>query len=164
MDRKILQALSVGTSSYEELARLCNSSRNTVYRRIASLEKRGIIRNTISGTVNFEQLAISPVIIGFSVSQACQDRASNLLATSPNVKFLWRTYGEHDINLVAFCPKGEEGRTIQSIKALLQEFDATDIHLSVGFTWEKADYTPFIDELETVRAEIVQMANCKLKQ
>lgn len=43
LDKKILQNLSVGVESYQQLAKTCNITRNKLYRRIASLENRGII-------------------------------------------------------------------------------------------------------------------------
>ena len=140
---RLLQQLSAGASSYAELARLCHVTRNTVYRRIASLETRGIIKNTISCIINLDQIDITPVCIGVTIAQADQDKAFNLLAAHKNVKLLWRTYGEHNMMLVALCPKGKEGEVINSVKAILEEFEVSNICVSVGFMWEKTDFTPF---------------------
>jgi DNA-binding Lrp family transcriptional regulator len=148
LDKKILQNLSAGTSSYEELARTCNVTRNTVYRRIASLENRGIIKNTLNCVVNLEQMDITPVTIGATIPQTKIDQAINILATNNNVRFLWRTYGEHDVILVAFCARGKEGQIIQDIRASLEELNAEAIHVSVGFVWEKMNYSAFDDQLE----------------
>jgi DNA-binding Lrp family transcriptional regulator len=143
LDTKLLQFLSVGTNSYAELARLCNVTRNTVYRRIAALENRGIIKNTIRCIINLDQIDITPVCFGVTIAQADQDEAFNLLAAHRNVKLLWRTYGEHNMTLVALCPKGREGKVISSVKAILEEFDVSHLCVSVGFMWEKTDFTPF---------------------
>jgi DNA-binding Lrp family transcriptional regulator len=161
LDKKLVQYLSVGTASYEELARLCNVTRNTVYRRIAALENKGIIRNTIRCTINLDQLDISPVCIGAKIAQSEQDKALNLLAAHLNVRLLWRTYGDHNLELVAFCQKGNEGQTIQSVRTILEELNATNICISVGFAWEKMDLTPFDNKMQ-IEAKMNQIlaSNC----
>ena len=143
LDRKIIQYLSAGTSSYQELARTCNVTRNTIYRRIAALEKEGTIKNTLHCIVNLEQMDLVPVSIGVRIHQSNQDKAINLLTTNGNVRFLWRTYGEYNLILVAFCPKGKEGEVIQEIEAALEALKAEHICVSVGYVWEKMSYSPF---------------------
>jgi len=156
LDRRIVQYLSLGTTSYQELARTCSVTRNTIYRRIAALENRGIIKNTLHCVVNLEQMDLVPVTIGVKIQQINQDKAIHLLATNKNVRFLWRTYGDHNVTLVAFCPKGKEGEIIQDIKAVLEELDAEHICISVGFVWEKMSYSPF-DEQSTIEDKITQL-------
>jgi hypothetical protein len=97
-----------------------------------------------------------PVTIGVKIQQINQDKAIHLLATNKNVRFLWRTYGDHNVTLVAFCPKGKEGEIIQDIKAVLEELDAEHICISVGFVWEKMSYSPF-DEQSTIEDKITQL-------
>jgi DNA-binding Lrp family transcriptional regulator len=156
LDKKILQYLSAGTSSYEELARTCNVTRNTVYRRIASLENRGIIKNTLNCIINLEQMEITPITIGVTIPQTDLDKAINILTTNKNIKFLWRTYGDHNLSLVAFCAKGEEGEIIQDIRSVLEELHAQLIDVSVGFVWEKMNYSPF-DEQSEIEEKITQI-------
>jgi DNA-binding Lrp family transcriptional regulator len=148
LDKKLLRYLSIGTGSYEELARLCNVTRNTVYRRIASLENRGIIKNTLNCVINLEQMDITPVTMGVTIKQTEEDQAINLLSTNKNVRFLWRTYGEHNITLIAFCAKGKEGEIIQGIRAILEQVNAEKISVSIGFVWEKMNYSAFDDQTE----------------
>ena len=152
----MLQHLSTGTSSYVELARICRVTRNTIYRRIASLENRGIIKNTIRCIINLDQIDITPMCIGVTIAQNEQDKAFNLLAAHKNVKLLWRTYGEHNMALVTLCPKGEEGKVINSIKAILEGLNVTEICVSVGFMWEKTDFTPF-DDPDGIEEKITQI-------
>ena len=156
LDRKIVQNLSLGTSSYEELARTCNVTRNTIYRRIAALEKEGIIKNTLRCIVNLEQMGITPVAIGVRIKQPNIDKAIHLLAANKNVKFLWRSYGDYNISFVAFCPKGKEGAIIQDIRSILEGLNAENICVSVGFTWEKMSYSPF-DEKPIFEKKIPQI-------
>jgi DNA-binding Lrp family transcriptional regulator len=148
LDRKILQYLTSGISSYEELARTCDVTRNTVYRRIATLERNGIIKNTIKCNVNLELLDITPIFIGIKVTQTELNKACQALSSHRNVRLLLRSYGNHNLNLIAFCLKGKEGRVIQSITAILETCNATDIDISVGFIWEKSDLTTIEDQFD----------------
>jgi DNA-binding Lrp family transcriptional regulator len=149
LDKKILQHLSRGISSYEDLARTCNVTRNTIYRRIAALEDQGIIKNTIRCTVNLEQLEITPVWIGVRLAEADLDKASILLAAHRNVRLLLRSYGDYNLNLLAYCEKGKEGKVIHTIRAILERFNGVQTSVSVGFVWEKADLETFDEQLET---------------
>ncbi|MCL5876455.1 MAG: Lrp/AsnC family transcriptional regulator [Candidatus Bathyarchaeota archaeon] len=146
LDKKILQLLTVGISSYEDLARSCNVTRNTVYRRIAALEKKGIIKNIIRCNVDFGQLEITPVCVSIKLAQADIDKACCLLSAHKNVRLLLRSFGDHNLNLLAFCPKGKEGEIIQSITSILENFSTTCIDISVGFVWEKTDLTSIEDQ------------------
>ncbi|MEM1838947.1 MAG: winged helix-turn-helix transcriptional regulator [Candidatus Bathyarchaeia archaeon] len=56
LDMKILRYMCEGLYSYEDLARLCGTSRNTVYRRVARLEKDGVIRKIIMAIPDFSKL------------------------------------------------------------------------------------------------------------
>ena len=159
LDREIIQYLSSGTNSYQELARICNVTRNTVYRRIAALEKEGIIKSTLRCVVNLDKINITSISIGVRIQQANEDKAINLLTTNKNVRFLWRTYGDHNITLVAFCSKGEEGETIQDIRAL----NAEHVCVSVGFVWEKMCYSPFNDQSE-IEEKITQVMTSKYEE
>jgi DNA-binding Lrp family transcriptional regulator len=160
LDKRIIQYLSLGTNSYQELARACNVTRNTIYRRIAALENNGIIKNTLHCVLNLEQMDITPVNIGVRIQQTNQDKAIKLLKINKNVRFLWRTYGEHNLTLVAFCPKGKEGVIIQDIKAVLEGLNAEHICVSVGFVWEKMSYSPF-DEQSEIEAKITHLIENK---
>jgi DNA-binding Lrp family transcriptional regulator len=149
LDKKILQNLSVGTSSYEELAKTCNVSRNTVYRRIAALENKGIIKNIIQCSINLEQLDITPITIGAKILQAEQEKAVRLLSVNSHVRLLMRTYGDSNVSMILFCSKGKEGEIIQRINLILEECNATCVNVSVGISWEKMDLTPFDDKSDS---------------
>jgi DNA-binding Lrp family transcriptional regulator len=158
LDKKIITYLSTGTSSYEELANLCGVSRNTIYRRIVALEEIGAIRNKIRCTINYSFLDITPVFFGAKAPAVELDKTSKLLAANKNVKFLWKTYGNHNIIAVAFCQKGREGEMIQSINAIFESHGLTDIVVSTGFTWEKMDFAPFnaANEIEAEISKILE--------
>lgn len=143
LDRRILQQLSEGISSYEELARECNVTRNTVYRRIAVLERNGVLRRITRAEFNYDRLDISSIDIELNASQRQQKEILECLKDNGNVKFLYRAYGSYDIIVHALCDKGKEGQTINEIKTILGKFNVSQMVISVCFALEKADYSPF---------------------
>jgi DNA-binding Lrp family transcriptional regulator len=156
LNKKIVQYMSNGTTSYQELARQCNVNRNTIYRRISTMQERGIIKNILHCTIDFEQIGITAITIGAKIPQFNIERAINILATNRNVRWLWRTYGDHNLTLVAFCSKGTEGETIQNVKGILEELDAVHICTAIGFVWEKMSYSPFEEQNEVEITPIVE--------
>lgn len=162
LDKRILQFLTVGISSYEDLARSCNVTRNTVYRRVAALEKKGIIKNIVRCNLDFGQLEITPVCIAIKIAQADLDKACCLLSAHKNVRLLLRSFGDHNLNLIAFCPKGKEGEIIQSITSVLESFSTSDVDVSVGFVWEKTDLTSIEDQIEVERkiSRVIEKSIC----
>lgn len=58
--------------------------------------------------------------------------------------------------LLALCPKGKEGKVINDIKAILEEFNVSEVCVSVGFIWEKTDFTPF-DDPDGIEDKITQI-------
>jgi DNA-binding Lrp family transcriptional regulator len=146
LDKQILQQMSKGISSYEELAQDCNVTRSTVYRRVTSLEKRGLIHRITRTIVDYEQLGIVTICFASKMSQANQKRAFTALKSHKKVKLLWRTYGDHNLIFLVFCERGDEGEIISEMKTLLEKHGATDVNVSVGFAWEKTDFSPFSDE------------------
>lgn len=81
--------------------------------------------------------------------QTEQEETIHLLSANRNVRLLLRTYGDYDLTMVVFCPKGKEGKIIQSINLILEEHNATCVKVSVGISWEKMDLTSFNDQAET---------------
>jgi DNA-binding Lrp family transcriptional regulator len=159
LDMTLLKFLSTGINSYEELARKCKVTRNTVYRRIAALEKSNIITNVIRCTVNFENLDITSVIITATLPTSKAEEAVCLLSAHPKVRFLWRTYGDQNIALIAFCLKGEEGQLIDDLKRILEEKNCSQFHVSTGYTWEKSEISPFDAEpdIETIDLKEIRL-------
>jgi DNA-binding Lrp family transcriptional regulator len=145
LDRKILQYVCGGIYSYEELGKLCNAGRNTIYRRIDRLEKLDIITRKIVAYPNYEKLNLSAVVIGLNVNTVDLDRAIDFLKKQNHIKFLWKTYGTHDIILMLVCNKGEVGKCIYELKKSLEN---SGIHLnridsSTSISWDKIDLNPF---------------------
>ncbi len=161
LDKQLLQHLSAGISSYEDLARNCYVTRNTVYRRIAFLEKKGIIKRIVRSVLDYDQLDIAMLCIGANVAEAEQEEASALLQDNKYVKFLWRTFGRNNIVLVVFCSKGSEGEVIHSLTEILEEFGAKTVDVSVGFKLDKMDFSPFPEELEREEEPLLQLAESR---
>jgi DNA-binding Lrp family transcriptional regulator len=144
LDEKILHHINVETVSYDELAKLCNVARSTVYRRIRKLEKAKVITRKMKFAVNFTKLNFTPIAVNIKIVQSDEDQAINLLRNHPKISTLWRCYGAHNITAIALCKKGEEGQLIQDIRKMLEKLDVKTLDTSVCFTWEKADMTiPF---------------------
>jgi DNA-binding Lrp family transcriptional regulator len=141
LDEKILHYLSIGANSYDELAKLCNVTRSTVYRRIRKLEKEKIIVHKMKFAVDITKLDITPLAVGINIANSDEEQAIQVLKDLPEISYLWRTYGAHNIALLAMCKKGEEGQLIHDIRKSLQKLDVTAIDTCVGFIWEKADMT-----------------------
>ncbi|MFX1351902.1 MAG: Lrp/AsnC family transcriptional regulator, partial [Promethearchaeota archaeon] len=85
IDQKIVKYVCSGIYSYEELAKLCDVSRNTIYRRIANLEKNGTIERRIMAYPNFEKLNLSAVIFGMNVSPKDLDKTVDFLKSQTRV-------------------------------------------------------------------------------
>ncbi|MBN1245597.1 Lrp/AsnC family transcriptional regulator [Candidatus Bathyarchaeota archaeon] len=141
LDEKILRHLSVGANSYEELAKLCNVTRSTVYRRITKLEKEKVVLRKLKFAIDITKLDIVPLAVGINISHSDEAEAIELLKKCPKISVLWRTYGAHNIALLALCKKGEEGQLVNDIREMLDELDVKTIDTCVGFTWEKTDMT-----------------------
>ena len=145
LDKKIVHYICGGVYSYTELGKLCHVGRNTVYRRINRLEKMGVISKKIMAIPNFTKLNLSAIGVMMDVRQTDVNRTISLLQKQPQVKFLWKTYGTHNVTAVIVCKRGEEGQSIFNLREILEKmkvrtkkFDA-----SVSFTWEKVDLTPY---------------------
>jgi len=143
-DRKILQYICSGVYSYGQLEKLCNAGRNTVYRRIDRLEKKGIILRKISAFPDYTKLNLSAVVIGLNVKNEDLDKTSEFLKDLNHVKFLWKTYGTHDILSVLVCDRGGVGNTIYDLKQALTKIGIQPLKFdaSTSITWEKIDLSP----------------------
>ncbi len=121
LDKQILQQMSNGINSHEDLAHKCNVTRSTIYRRVASLEKRGFIRRITRSVVDYAKLGIVTICFAFKINQSNQKRAFAALQSHRRVKMLWRAFGDHNAIFVAFCNKGEEGQIIGELKTILEK-------------------------------------------
>jgi len=145
LDRKIVRYVSNGVYSYNELAKLCGAGRNTLYRRIDKLEKMGVIARRIMAFPNFEKLNLSAVIVGMSIESADLDRTADFLKRQHQVKFLWKTYGAHDLVFVIICDKGDVGTCIYNLRKALEKLSVKPLGFDVSpsFSWEKTDLSPY---------------------
>jgi DNA-binding Lrp family transcriptional regulator len=160
LDKRILQKMSKGISSYDELAHNCGVTRSTIYRRVAMLEKNGFLRKATRSVVNYEKLDIVTIFVTIRVAQISQEKILKVFKSNNTLKFLWRTYGHYNIVAVFFCSRGNEGEIINEIMTVLERYAAVEVHVSVGFTWEKMEFTPFSEAShETQAVPIAQKTN-----
>ena len=64
--------------------------------------------------------------------------------TIHQVKFLWRTYGEHDIVLTILCDKDDVGTCIYNLREALEKrnISINKFDVSVSIFWEKMHLVP----------------------
>lgn len=143
LDKRILHELCTGIYSYDQLAQACSVTRNTIYRRVNKLEKLHFISKKIMAIPDFAKLGLSAICIGMDVPYQNTDKVIDMIKMHPDAKFLWRTYGEHQVMVVMVCEKGCEGGAIEKLKQVLAKFDLAKMHISIGFAWEKIEFSPF---------------------
>ena len=143
LDKNIIQTLSKGVSSYEELATNLGVTRSTVYRRIASLEKAKIITRQLHVAVDFEKLDLTAIEATIKVARLDEERTVETLKKYAEIKILLRTYGAGNLIVMLFCNKGEEGKTISKMREALEKLGVLSFEFWVSYSWEKLDMTPF---------------------
>jgi DNA-binding Lrp family transcriptional regulator len=143
LDKNIMHHICKGIYSYRDLGRICHVERSTIYRRINRLENMHVISKKIMAIPDFTKLDLSALCIGMDVMQEDVDKAVDLLKEQPQVKFLWKTYGTHNVITVMICNKGEEGQSIFNLRKTLGKLKIQKFDISVGFSWEKVDFTPY---------------------
>jgi DNA-binding Lrp family transcriptional regulator len=143
LDKKIIQEMGKGINSYEALAQKCNVTRSTIYRRVTRLEEMKVITRQTRAILDFEKLNRIALAVGINIAQKDEQKVIDALKKCDDIKMIWRTYGAHNLILITFCSKGDEGNKINKLRALLEEFTVTSVDICVGFGWEKMDMTPF---------------------
>lgn len=143
LDKKIMRELGSGIHSYDDLAKTCKVTRGTIYRRIEKLERMQAITKRIMAIPNFQNLNLSAICIGMNVAFEDVERITETIKTIPDVKFLWRTYGQYQIIVIIVCETGCEGRTISKLHNDLSKFKIDDFHISIGYRFEKIEFSPY---------------------
>jgi DNA-binding Lrp family transcriptional regulator len=143
LDKQILNYLSNGVYSYDDLAKSLNVTRGTIYRRMAKLEEEQIIKKKIIAIPNYAKLGVSAIFLGVDCNYEDIDRLLKKLETIPRVKGLWRAYGSHQIVAQLFCQTGCEGNAISEFHRALEEGYIKIVDLSIGFEWKKFNLEPF---------------------
>jgi hypothetical protein len=107
------------------------------------LEEAHLIIKKVMAIPDFEKLGLSAICIGMDSAAKDTDKVIDRIKRHPHTKSLWRTFGEHQIVLVMVCEKGCEGGAIEKLRQTLAEFDIGKMDISIGFKWEKMDFSPF---------------------
>ena len=143
-DKQILHYACRGENSYQDIGKQVGISRKTVSRRIQKLKEDGIIEKKNITLPNFEKLGYSAIVVGMNVGIDNLDKSVNILKNIPNIKLLWKTYGEYDIVAVLLCEKKDTGDCIAELKELLadKDIELREINVSPSSSWEKMDLTP----------------------
>ncbi|MCL5877347.1 MAG: helix-turn-helix domain-containing protein [Candidatus Bathyarchaeota archaeon] len=138
-----MHSLCEGIYSYEDVAKKCGVTRNTVYRRIQTLEKNGFIQNITRALFNYDKLGISAISFGIKVPQPDLQNVIAQLTSDNKVKLLLRAYGQHNVIFIVFSDKGEEGKTISRVSEVLERMKIYNPDVSVGFVWKKSNFCPW---------------------
>ena len=88
---------------------------------------------------------MSAVIVGLNLETKDVEKAIEFLKRNRQIKFVWKTYGSHDIVFTIICDKGEEGVNIYNLREKLEEIGikVKKFDTSTSITWEKIDLTPY---------------------
>ena len=143
LDKRIIQSMSRGMYSYDELAEKLQVTRSTIYRRISRLEEMHIISRQIMGVPDYSQLGLSAIVIGLNIAHEDAAAAADLLVRQDNVKLVWTTYGKHDLIVILVCEKGCEGQAIFDFRKKLAKLRVAVFDISIGFNWNKIDLSPY---------------------
>jgi DNA-binding Lrp family transcriptional regulator len=143
LDKKVLQQLSSGICSYEDVATKLGVTRGTIYRRIERMETNQIITKRIVALPNYSNLDISAIFIGIKVNYDLSEKLVEELTELKSLKILWLSYGEYDIFATLMCQKGSEGSSINELRKVASPY-ASKIHqISIGYDWRKVNLSPF---------------------
>jgi DNA-binding Lrp family transcriptional regulator len=143
LDKGIIQNMSRGVYSYEELAEKLHVTRSTIFRRVSKLEETGAITKRIMGFPDYTKLGISAILIGIDIAHEDIAAAIDLLLKQNDVKLIWKTYGRHDMVITMICEKGCEGQAIFDFREKLAKLKITGFDYSIGFSWDKVDFSPY---------------------
>jgi DNA-binding Lrp family transcriptional regulator len=143
LDKGIIQSMSRGVYSYDELAEKLHVTRSTIYRRIDRLEKTDIISKRIMGVPDYTKLGLSAILIGIDIAHEDTAAAVDLLVKQNDIKLVWKTYGKHNLIVAIVCEKGCEGQAIFDLRERLAKLKVTGFDYSIGFSWEKVDFSPY---------------------
>jgi DNA-binding Lrp family transcriptional regulator len=145
IDRQIIHHLCGGIYSYDELTENIAITRDTLNERLKKLEDGEIIEKKIMAIPNFSKLNLSAICVGLEIDTTAVDKAVEILKDQPRVKFVWKTYGTYNLNVVFICIRGGEGDCINKLRLFLEKagIRITHIALSVSYSWDKVDLNPF---------------------
>jgi len=82
------------------------------------------------------------IFVGLSAAYDDHEKVFENILALPNVKFLWRCYGEAQVVALLICERGNEGATITSLYKALAKLQTGSYHIAVGFKMEKMNFSP----------------------
>jgi DNA-binding Lrp family transcriptional regulator len=91
---------------------------------------------------DFSKLGLSAILIGMDVDVEDNDKVIEAVKQQPKVKFLWKTYGDHQVVVIMTCERGFEGQAITELRNSVAKLGVNAMHISVGYEWEKIDFVP----------------------
>lgn len=146
--KEILSVISKNSEiSYSKLAEELDVSRNTVYRRVKDLKKRGIIekdylKNTKVNVLEFENIGISTLVLALKFDVDDLQKAEDFLSDRDEVKMVLRTYGEYDYFILLFSEMGRNREVISDFRQDLKDANLQpEKHTAYPSSMKKLDLT-----------------------
>jgi Lrp/AsnC family transcriptional regulator for asnA, asnC and gidA len=103
LDRFILQTLQTdGRTPFTQIAKLAGVSETTVRSRYRNLVVQGVM-HTVSIVDPFALDFLAPAILNITVEPGQVDRVAQVIADIPEVSYLIRTLGQHDLLVEVYC-------------------------------------------------------------
>jgi len=98
-DKKILlELLKDGRKSFTDLARSCKMTRQSVFSRVKSLKRKGIIKD-FTVELNHQKLDLNLkayILISANPSKKAREKASEVLITLPQISQIHKLFGRFD--------------------------------------------------------------------
>ncbi len=126
-DKEIISVISKNSEiSYSNLAEKVGVSRNTIYRRVKDLKKKGIIekdyiKNTKINVLEFENIGISTLVLALKFDIDDLQKAEEFLSDRDEVKLLMKTHGEYDYFVLFFSEEGKDREVISDLRKDLKK-------------------------------------------
>lgn len=98
-DKKLLvELLKDGRKSFADLARACRMTRQSIFSRVKSLKRKGVIKR-FTVVLDQQKLGLNLkayILLSASPSEEARDRASKILAQFPQISQIHRLFGRFD--------------------------------------------------------------------
>ena len=109
------------------------------------LENIDVVHRRIMAFPNYEKLKRVAIIFGVNVPPNSIDKVVAFLKNRDDVKFLWKTYGTHDMIFIIVCDNDNIGNSINDLRKSLEQLEVSTIHLdsSTSISWDKIELNPY---------------------
>ncbi len=146
VDKKIIYHACRGNYSYAELEEKIGVSRNTIYRRIKNLKEKNVLENGVKYFPNLRKLGLTFVMMGINVDANDESNVTQYLKKQEQVKFIWSSFGGHDMVAHLICDKNKAIERAKEIKRDLEKKNITikKLDISVSDSYQKINFKDIV--------------------